>query len=282
MTASELFFEPVLRLFWEGRCRPETWHDARRRVYDTEFVYISRGAVMLELEGTHTRIERGMFALIPPGVWHESWVEPGGEAMRHCVHMDWNREHAHRFAPVDAYGNQLFDPKLVHPVPKPINSLLPLIISSEDGAAVAPLMEQALAEIRKNAQLGVYLLWPVLRHLLALATGAPRNAKALGKTARAVARLKDYIDARYADALDYDSFERVTGLSQAYLCYAFRTTLGETPTAYLNTVRLRHAERLLKATNMNVKEVAHAVGIPDANYFARIFKKEMGTSPSKV
>lgn len=279
---NEFFFEPALRRYWEGLCRPGQWHDHRRRVYDTELVYISRGAVMLELDGRVLRLERGMFALIPPGVWHESWVEAGGEGMRHCVHLDWNRAIVQRFAPIQAYTHQSFDKSLVHEVPAPIRALLPLIVSAADGAAVAPVMEEAVAALRKNARVGVYLLWPVLRHLLAVAEGAPRDAKALGKTARAVERLKDFIDAKYAEPVGYREFTRETGLSRAYLCHAFRTTLGETPTSYLNAVRLRHAERLLRTSALNVKEVAQAVGIPDANYFTRLFRREIGVAPSKV
>lgn len=42
---------------------------------------------------------------------------------------------------------------------------------------------------------------------------------------------------------------------------------------YLNYTRLEQAKHLLKRYDMKVKEVAHACGFVDSNYFCRLFRK---------
>lgn len=49
---------------------------------------------------------------------------------------------------------------------------------------------------------------------------------------------------------------------------------------YIKKLRIEGAKRLL-GTSMNITQVAEAVGIPDAGYFIKIFKKETGCTPLK-
>lgn len=56
--------------------------------------------------------------------------------------------------------------------------------------------------------------------------------------------------------------------------------LGLTFTAYLNKLRLTEAARLLtESTNVNVSEIAYAVGYNNVPYFNKLFKQEYGCTP---
>ena len=50
---------------------------------------------------------------------------------------------------------------------------------------------------------------------------------------------------------------------------------------YLTHTRLEHARQLLKGYDLKVKEVAHACGFIDSNYFCRLFRKNTERSPSE-
>jgi len=50
---------------------------------------------------------------------------------------------------------------------------------------------------------------------------------------------------------------------------------------YLNHIRLEQARMLLKGHDMKVKDVAHACGFADSNYFCRLFRKNTERSPSE-
>lgn len=48
---------------------------------------------------------------------------------------------------------------------------------------------------------------------------------------------------------------------------------------YINSKKIEAAKSLLITTELSVKEIANMVGVPDDNYFSRIFRKYVGVSP---
>ena len=56
----------------------------------------------------------------------------------------------------------------------------------------------------------------------------------------------------------------------------FNEYFGESPSHYINRVRIRRAQFLLTSTDDPVGEIAAAVGVPDVFYFARLFRAVTG------
>ena len=67
----------------------------------------------------------------------------------------------------------------------------------------------------------------------------------------------------------------------SYLSTLFRKETGVTLTDYVNQKRIEYGVFLLNTTNMQVQSIAQHCGIPDINYFTRIFKKQIGKTPSE-
>ena len=67
----------------------------------------------------------------------------------------------------------------------------------------------------------------------------------------------------------------------SYLSTLFRKETGVTLTEYVNQKRVEYGVFLLNTTNMQIQMVAHHCGISDLNYFTRIFKKQIGKTPSE-
>lgn len=70
-------------------------------------------------------------------------------------------------------------------------------------------------------------------------------------------------------------------LNPSYLCRTFKKQVGKPFTVYLANLRLRHACELLRATTMSVYEIAERCGYKDYFYFARLFKRTLGVTPSQ-
>lgn len=68
-------------------------------------------------------------------------------------------------------------------------------------------------------------------------------------------------------------------LSHYYFSHLFKRELKMTFIDYLTKVRLEAAEKLLKSLNLNVNQIAYAVGYQDPNYFSKVFKRNLGVSP---
>lgn len=71
-------------------------------------------------------------------------------------------------------------------------------------------------------------------------------------------------------------------LSNSEVYNIFKTYFGMTPAEYIKNYRLKEAYQLLESTRLAVNKVAVKVGIPDYNYFSKIFKKHFSISPRQL
>ena len=70
-------------------------------------------------------------------------------------------------------------------------------------------------------------------------------------------------------------------LNRSYLSTLFCKEVGKPLSAYVLDKRILRAQHLLASTPLSIQQIAWEVGIPDANYFARLFKRETGSTPRK-
>ena len=74
---------------------------------------------------------------------------------------------------------------------------------------------------------------------------------------------------------------RTMNYSEAYFCKLFKQFFGKNFTAYLTEYRIEMAKKMLQTPTVNIKEIGKAVGYADSNYFAKVFKRVTGKSPSE-
>lgn len=89
------------------------------------------------------------------------------------------------------------------------------------------------------------------------------------------------IEEEHDRGLSLAGMARVVGLSPSRLRHKFKSEVGVTPTAYLQTIRFRKAKELLTTNHLTVKEVRAAVGISSDSYFTHQFKRAFGIPPSR-
>ncbi len=88
-----------------------------------------------------------------------------------------------------------------------------------------------------------------------------------------------YLEDHYADPISVEQLTQIAGMSESSLLRAFKQATDRAPTQYLLDLRLRRARDLLRNTSLNITEIAFQTGFNDSNYFARQFRKGIGTSP---
>ncbi len=105
-----------------------------------------------------------------------------------------------------------------------------------------------------------------------------------GRTSRAKALLSlaiDYLERNYQRNISLeDTAERIQ-ISPFYLSKLFKKSVGENFVNYLTAVRIRKAKEFLTDPHYTIKDVCYQVGYKDPNYFARVFKKTCGITPSQ-
>ena len=92
-------------------------------------------------------------------------------------------------------------------------------------------------------------------------------------------RARDHVDRRYAEPLDLEVMARAAGLSKFHFHRLFTATYGITPAAYVSQRRVERAQDLLRATNLTVTEVCHAVGFSSLGSFSSRFREIVGETP---
>ena len=94
-------------------------------------------------------------------------------------------------------------------------------------------------------------------------------------------RARDHADRNYAEPLDLSALAAVAGISKFHFQRLFKATYGLTPAVYLTRRRIERAQDLLRATNLTVTEVCHAVGFSSLGSFSSRFRELVGETPSE-
>ncbi len=78
------------------------------------------------------------------------------------------------------------------------------------------------------------------------------------------------------------AFCRAMAMSQPQLHRKLTALTNQNASRFIRAIRLARAKELLAKGDMNVTEVAFAVGFDDPKYFSRVFTKEFGVPPSSL
>ncbi|MBQ8509756.1 MAG: helix-turn-helix transcriptional regulator [Clostridia bacterium] len=97
-----------------------------------------------------------------------------------------------------------------------------------------------------------------------------------------VKRALGYINSHMSSPMTIDEIADYVKVSKYYFCREFRKETGFTVVRYINNLRCREAERLLRSSEMTVGEIARACGFENLSYFTRTFKAVTGHTPSEV
>ncbi|HOJ79987.1 MAG TPA: response regulator, partial [Clostridiales bacterium] len=83
----------------------------------------------------------------------------------------------------------------------------------------------------------------------------------------------EYLQTHYHEPITLNEVAEHTFVSTYYISRMFKKEMGKNFVDYLNELRIEKAKELLKDVRYKTYEVAEKVGIPDAHYFSRLFKK---------
>ena len=72
-----------------------------------------------------------------------------------------------------------------------------------------------------------------------------------------------------------------TGMNRSAFCSYFKRCKGMTFSQFVTQYRLNTACELLKHLQKSVSEVCYLVGFNDLPHFIRVFRKNIGTTPSQ-
>ncbi len=125
---------------------------------------------------------------------------------------------------------------------------------------------------------GVFSAEETLAHI----DQALSRSKRLGtENQRLVRKVMAYMHEHFAEALSRELLAGYAGVSERHLNRCFVQETGLAPGSYLNRYRIQKARCLLVEQDLSITEVMGSVGFSDSSYFTRVFRREVGMSPSE-
>lgn len=149
------------------------------------------------------------------------------------------------------------------------------------GPRVGSFLLQALSEAQmqpQEQQTAKFIVISLLSHCVDLLGSLIHTAS---RSQALFEAIREHIDAHYRETLSRESVAQAFYISPNYLSHLFNKNGNLGFNEYLNHIRLEKSKSLLKGYDLKIKEVAHACGFTDSNYFCRLFRKNTDRSPSE-
>jgi two-component system response regulator YesN len=155
------------------------------------------------------------------------------------------------------------------------------------GSVYLGLEERALtepSEIRSLLDMGDLILaadWTELDAAVRLRIGRLIEViSSIPRYTEIVARAIAYIESAYSNPIGLETAAEELGTSAGRLSRLFVEQTGQGFSGWLIGYRIARAKELLARPGASIKEVSASCGYVDPNYFARLFKKETGYTPT--
>ncbi len=136
-----------------------------------------------------------------------------------------------------------------------------------------------------NAGCCGYLLKPVARNevldLLERLIGDGQQGTSqvdLGNPIKSAIR---YLETHFAESVTLADMAQLVYLSPSYFSRQFKLDMHVTFVEYLTHLRVKHAKKLLRMTDLPIDMIAEESGFHRASYFTTLFRRIQGTSPSE-
>ncbi len=100
-------------------------------------------------------------------------------------------------------------------------------------------------------------------------------------TQKKMAQAVNYIREHFAQDMNMATVSNYISMNYTLFSYLFKQYTGQNFVSYLKEIRLKEACRLLAETDDKIIDIAHGVGYRNEKHFLKIFKSELGISPSE-
>jgi len=106
------------------------------------------------------------------------------------------------------------------------------------------------------------------------------STERLGNEKGAIRQARYYLEEHFAQGVSLNELAAYVALSPYYLLRVFRAEVGMPPHAYLESIRIREAQRLIEG-GRPLAEVAAQVGFSNQSHLTHRFKQIIGATPGQ-
>jgi AraC-like DNA-binding protein len=140
-------------------------------------------------------------------------------------------------------------------------------------------LHTSLTQDRCALELESCFIW-TMAQLIKRYADLPFDEQRVGNERKAIQRARQHIDLHYAQGVSLTQLAEHVSRTPYYLLRVFRSEVGMPPDTYLESVRIRHAQRLI-AEGKSLADVAVEVGFSSQSHLTNRFKRIIGVTPGQ-
>ncbi|MDR6882031.1 AraC family transcriptional regulator [Bacillus sp. 3255] len=155
-------------------------------------------------------------------------------------------------------------------------------IQVQDPAALEAAFEQLIAFRQSDSLTSEFRAYSVLLTFIADFIEQNKFVKlnlTSTPTYEKMNKVLHYMEQHLAENVSVDDLSRIAHYHPNYFINAFKQFTGYSPIQYMNHLRSEKAKDLLMTTELNVSQIADALGM-ELSYFSRMFREQTGFKPT--
>lgn len=223
----------------------------------SSFVYVVQGKYIYSCDGEDIILEEGSTLYLPPYGKDYSYRKASKEAFIKQVDFDFfGKTTGEKLAPCD----------------------IPVIVCKNASFELSAVFDELITLSDKTDLSGRLMQNALMYSVFSKLTAEDKADRVcLARIAPAL----EYMENNCNRGVSAGELARLCKLSESQLRRLFKASLGTTPIAYLNTLRINRAKNMLRYSGLTVSEIAYSLGFEDIYAFSHAFKKATGLSPKK-
>lgn len=159
------------------------------------------------------------------------------------------------------------------------HSLGPLVHLKPRAPAVScatRIVREALAGKISNSFTASSLAYELMMDL----SSEARHSRTDPNIQPALERARLYVEKNLAHPLTVDDIAKQAGMSRYHFSRLFAAHTGLPPASWLMEQRIKECARLLRGSELPLKEISSRCGFPNPNYMSRVFRRQTGIPPA--
>lgn len=257
-----------------------------------ELIYVFKGTILQYINDKSFSMETGSFLFLHPSVIHSFYSYKDTRAINILV----KKEYFERFLSNlnirirNSFINRVVEEKFFALfAPRDDNDVLrPLMNSLCEISEMEPLAKKLIGinDLGGNTPVDILLTEQIFQQIILMLIKSVDNGSLTKKilsnnrvsvnTTEVIA----YIRENYKD-ITIDELSKKFGYSTAQIYRIIKKSTGNNFNTIIMTMRIQRAKYLLRNTDFSISHIAHMVGIGSSEYFARLFKRQCGYTPTE-
>lgn len=243
---------------------PPGWRVAPHRHSQLEINLVKSGSCTVNADTIDYHFKTGNVFFVPSGVVHDFMADPYCGVEFVVVQFPYLE---------DRFIHQLTN----------IPPLGQFFLSELEISIFLDLCHQLQREIARSLPLAEVQCHSLLHQIIVLLL---RNScfipqyQVVSKQEQIIEETIDFMYKHSHETIYIQDLARDKGLSPQYFRKLFKSQVGLAPKKYLTTLRIQRSKCLLLHEEYSITEIAIQLGFNSAQQFAKVFRKEIGLTPS--